>query len=239
MAFMDVLPDPDRRILDSGKGGNNTSPQTGTAGPGFASVKFASIQPTMVSRTNGGRVVTRAQATQYWKIELSYNPLTRAEFEPVNSFLMSKQGRLTPFYVVLPQYDTPRSLFTTTVRTDENATSGATKVRVDGFTAAGDAGPRPGDLFTVIDTTNSNHVKAYMVTRVETSADNNGSLATGEITDRIIHFNPPLTYAVGDNTALNFTNPRIRVISQKNAQEYSLSTDNLFNFSLSLEEALP
>ena len=77
-----------------------------------------------------------------------------------------------------------------------------------------------------------------MVTRVETSADNNGTTGLGN-TDRIIHFNPPLTYAVGDNTALNFTNPRIRVISQKNAQEYSLSTDNLFNFSLSLEEALP
>lgn len=234
---MDVLPDPNRRILDSGKGGNNGSPQTGTTGPGFASVKFASIQPTMVSRTNGGRVVTRAQATQYWKIELSYNPLTRAEFEPVNSFLMSKQGRLTPFYVVLPQYDTPRSLFATTVSTDENATSGATKVKVDGFGSAGAAGPRPGDLFTVTDTTNSNHVKAYMVTRVETSTDYEGTAPAA--TERVIHFNPPLTYAVGNDTTLNFTNPRIRVISQKNAQEYSLSTDNLFNFSLSLEEALP
>jgi hypothetical protein len=238
MAFMDVLPDPNRRILDSGKGGNNTSsPTTGTAGPGFASVKFASVQPTMVSRTNGGRVVTRAQATQYWKIDISYNPLTRAEFEPVNSFLMSKQGRLTPFYVVLPQHDNPRSGFTTIVRTDEAATSGATKVKVDDFGNATAAGPRPGDLFTVTDTTNSNHVKAYMVTRVETNTDYEGIQPAAA--ERVIHFNPPLTYSVGDNTVLNFTNPRIRVISQKNAQEYSLSTDNLFNFSLSLEEALP
>jgi hypothetical protein len=163
----------------------------------------------------------RAQATQYWKIDISYNPLTRSEFEPVNSFLMSKQGRLTPFYVVLPQHDNPRSGFTTIVSTAEAATSGATKVKVDDFGNATAAGPRPGDLFTVTDTTNSNHVKAYMVT------------------ERVIHFNPPLTYSVGDNTVLNFTNPKIRVISQKNAQEYSLSTDNLFNFSLSLEEALP
>jgi hypothetical protein len=70
MAFMDVLPDPNRRILDSGKAGSNTSsPITGTTGPGFASVKFASVQPTMVSRTNGGRVVT---STSYSVLENRY-----------------------------------------------------------------------------------------------------------------------------------------------------------------------
>ena len=148
------------------------------AGPGFASVKFSSNQPTMVSRTNGGKVVTRSQATQYWQINISYNPLTRDEFEPVNSFLMSRQGRLSPFYVVLPQYAVSRnSTFATyaasnTISTVGATNSGATKLTAQGFNVTDS--PRPGDLFTIEDTENSNHVKAYMITRVETNADYDG-----------------------------------------------------------------
>ena len=50
--YMDILPDPTTRVLDSGLAGVNTSgSETGTAGPGFASVKFTSKQPTIVDRT--------------------------------------------------------------------------------------------------------------------------------------------------------------------------------------------
>lgn len=237
MAYMDILPDPDRKIMNSGKQ-NDVS---GTAGPGFASVKFSSNQPTMVSRTNGGRVVTRSQATQYWEIDINYNPLTRDEFEPVNSFLMSRQGQLSPFYVVLPQYAVSRnSIFATyaasnTISTVGVTNSGATKLTAQGFNSSNS--PRPGDIFTVSDSNNSNHIKAYMITRVETNADYEGTQPTN--TQRIIHFNPPMIYQSVNNTTLNFTAPKVRVISKKNTQEYSLGTNNLYQFSLSLEEALP
>lgn len=240
MAFMDILPDPDRKILPSGKQNDST----GTPGPGFASVKFASNQPTMVSRTNGGRVVTRSQAVQNWTIDISYNPLTRAEFEPINSFLMSKQGRLTPFYVVLPQYNDPQdSTFAaylntspSTVQVKAIPNSGATSVLVDGLSAISGS-PKPGDLFTVTDPNNSNHVKTYMVTRVETQSDNENPVSAAD--ERRIHFNPPLIFSLSNNTILNFLEPKIRVIQKNDLQEYSLGTNNLFQFNLSLEEALP
>ena len=237
MAYMDILPDPDRKIMNSGKQDNSL----GTAGPGFASVKFSSNQPTMVSRTNGGKVVTRSQATQYWQINISYNPLTRDEFEPVNSFLMSRQGRLSPFYVVLPQYSVSRnSTFATyaasnTISTVGATNSGATKLTAQGFNTTDS--PRPGDLFTIEDTENTNHVKAYMITRVETNADYDGNQPT--TIQRIIHFNPPMIYSSGTTTTINFTAPKVRVISTKNVTDYSLGTNNLYQFNLSLEEALP
>lgn len=239
MAYMNILPDPDRKILPSGKQNNST----GTAGPGFASVKFTSNQPTMMSRTNGGRVVTRSQATQHWSIDISYNPLTRAEFEPVNTFLLSRQGRLNPFFVVLPQYeDTQDSTFSTylavpnTISVDGATNSGATKMTIDGLSGASGS-PKPGDIFTITDSANSNHVKAYMVTRVETNSDYDTTQPAAD--ERIIHFNPPLVYSVADNATVNFSTPQIRVIPKGDTQEYSLGTNNLFQFSLSLEEALP
>lgn len=239
MAYMDILPDPSRKILPSGIQNNST----GTAGPGFASVKFTSTQPTMMSRTNGGRVVTRSIATQYWKIDISYNPLTRAEFEPINSFLMSKQGRLTPFYVILPQYEDPQdSTFSTyagqnTISVDGAANSGATDMKIDGLSGSSGS-PKPGDMFTITDSNNSNHLKIYMVTRVETASDNDVTPDPGA-DERIIHFNPPLVYSVSDNATVNFKSPKVRVIKSGDTQEYSLGSNNLFQFSLSLEEALP
>lgn len=238
MAYMNILPDPDRKILPSGKQNDST----GTAGPGFASVKFTSNQPTMMSRTNGGRVVTRSQAKQHWSLDISYNPLTRAEFEPVNTFLLSRQGRLNPFFVVLPQYDdTQDSTFSTyigsnTISVDGSANSGATDMKIDGLSGSSGS-PKPGDMFTITDPENSNHVKAYMVTRVETNSDFDTTQPAAD--ERIIHFNPSLIYFVPDNATINFSSPKIRVIPRNDVQEYSLGTNNLYQFNLSLEEALP
>ena len=84
-------------------------------GPGFSSVKFSSERPVSVSRTNSGRVISRAIVGQRWKMSISYNPMTRAQFEPIYSFLQAR-GRLTPFFVVLPQYrDTRYSSFNDTM----------------------------------------------------------------------------------------------------------------------------
>ena len=76
MAFMDILPDPIRKIKDSGVQNNST----GNAGPGFVTVKLGSNMPTTMTRTNGGRVVLRGLATHNWDIDITYNQLTRAEF---------------------------------------------------------------------------------------------------------------------------------------------------------------
>ena len=238
--YMDILPDPNTRILDSGLAGVNTvGSETGSTGPGFASVKFSSKQPTIVDRTRGGRVITRSVAGQNWDIAISYNPLTRAEFDPINSFLMAMQGSLKPFFVYLPQYSAFNAANTS------NAVLAADGVAVPAgrtymkITYGGAGTPQPGDIFNIIDTNNSNHLKTYMVTRYETNASHDtdiGALSSGQ---KRLSFNPPLQYEVSNGAELEFTKPKIRVISTGKTQEYSLNTDNLYKFSLKLEEALP
>jgi hypothetical protein len=239
MALIDTLPDPIRKVQDSG----DWDDVNGTAGPGFASVRFRSIMPTSMSRTNGGRVITRSLATHNWEIDITYNPLTRDEFEPVHAFLMSRQGLLLPFYVVLPQYESSRSsTFAAYVITSPSyprmagaVSAGASNFLVSLPAVAGN--PRPGDVFNIVDTANSNHLKTYMVTRVESTSD--WVTADPGSTQRRIHISPPLMYTVSSGSVLDFSSPRIRVVSKGESNEYSLGTNNLYQFSVTLEEALP
>tara|TARA_B110000014_G_C20124162_1_gene597433 strand:+ start:707 stop:1528 length:822 start_codon:yes stop_codon:yes gene_type:complete len=103
--FADQLPDPNYRIDWYGSGGGTT----GDLGPGFASVKLTNDQKMLVNRTNSQRVLARSVAAQKWKIDITYHPMTRAEFEPVYSFLLRQNGPLTPFFVSLPQYRVPQN----------------------------------------------------------------------------------------------------------------------------------
>ena len=57
---------------------------------------------------------------------------------------------------------------------------------------------------------------------------------TGE---RGIYFTPNLQRDVSINSFIVYLQPKIRVILKNDIQEYSLGTNNLYTFSLNLEEA--
>ena len=54
-----------------------------------------------------------------------------------------------------------------------------------------------------------------------------------------IYCSPNILYDVTDDSVLNFESPEIRVIQSGDVREYNLGTNNLYSFSLNLEEALP
>lgn len=239
--YLNILPDPNNPIGDAGQSLAVVS--GGSLGPGYASVQLSSEQPTMIDRTNSGRVVARALVGHKWNVQIGYNPMTRAEFEPVYNFLLHKRGRLRPFYVSLPQYRAPQdSSFALFVQSATLTIDGAQTAGVDTFemssatTLAG--APKPGDLFTIADSADSNHTKAYMVTRVETNA-NYQSGDRPSTSQYRIHFTPGLQRSTTNGAEVVFNNPLIRVILAQDIQEYSLGTNNLYSFSLKLEEAQP
>jgi len=232
-AFANRLPDPAYKITEAGD--NHSS---GTAGPGFASVKFTSEQPVSISRTNSGRVISRAIVGHRWKINISYNPMTREEFEPVYSFLLEKRGRLKPFFISLPQYNSPRTSTSGTISVDGAITAGASNFKVDGFGSV-TGGLRPGDMFN-FNSSNSNHKKAYQITRVLTNSDYLTGGTQPATDERIYYVTPPIEKAVEDNATIDYgSDTLIRVVQAADVQEYNLGTNNLYEFSLSLEEAQP
>jgi len=232
-SFTDRLPDPNWGVNDAGDGHATSFVE----GPGFATVKFTSNQPTSFSRTNSGRVTTRAIVGQYFSINISYNPMTRAQFEPVYNFLMEKRGRLKPFYVVLPQYKDPQTATSGTISVQGSITSGDSNFLIDGMDAAS-GGLKPGDVFNFTDASDSNHKKVYQIVRVASSTDKLASDSTLNTTDeRRLYVVPPVQKDVTDNSTIDYGDPMFRVVQNKDVQEYSLGTNNLYTFSLSLEEA--
>ena len=109
--YQDTLPDPNNLISTAG-----ANDGTGSTGPGYSAVDLISDQKTILSRTNSQRVSARSIAGHKWNIDIKYNPMTLAEFNPIYTFLLQRNGAIHPFYVSLPQYRTPQdSTFSTFV----------------------------------------------------------------------------------------------------------------------------
>ncbi|MDA9581388.1 hypothetical protein N9R80_00190 [bacterium] len=98
-----LLPDPNNPINDAGQ-----ADASGIAA-GFISVSLNSEFKTVSTFTNSGRLITSSSGGHKWSVNVSYNPLTREDFEPVYNFLAHKKGRLTPFFMELPQNLLPRN----------------------------------------------------------------------------------------------------------------------------------
>ena len=267
MAVQDTLPDPNYKRYHDGS--DNAS---GTAGPGFASIKLTNDQRVLTSRTNSQRVLARAIAGQKWKIDINYNPMTQAEFAPVYAFLLAKQGPINSFFVSLPQYRAPQNSTWAT-----HAASGTISPRVEGAVVAGKSqiimqaydhasigehssmpvwnptddegyiypnGPAPGDMITFEDSADATHTKAYLITAAEMTPDDNSVNA-----DQVrLTITPPLVKNVSNHAHIVLGNkryqvttvlvPKIKVIMPQPLSTYTLNKDNLYSFSLKLEEYL-
>tara|TARA_R110001592_G_scaffold113761_1_gene313057 strand:+ start:78 stop:812 length:735 start_codon:yes stop_codon:yes gene_type:complete len=235
--FLDLLPDPTNPIGISGQALATSS--GGTNGPGFASVQFSSEAPIQMSRTNSGRVVTRAIAGHKWTININYNPMTREQFEPVFNFLLEKNGRLNPFFVKLPQQASSRNAAfvsaNPTITTATTAAAGTGFLLQAGHSTTEATQPQPGDMFTIADSNDSLHTKAYRVTRVLSNATYQSGGTQPSTSQRLVYFTPHLQRAVAQGATCDYT-PVIRVMLKEDVQSYSLGTNNLFEFTLNLEE---
>lgn len=214
---MDILPDPVNKINAAGETDAN-----GEAGPGFASISFKSSYQTQVSKTISGRGVIASPGSHNWEFDIKYNPLTRDEFEPVASFLEDRGGRYKPFYVILPQYSTSRdNQLSGTIQVSGSHQAGSTIItyggKISGDFSKGD--------FINFSSSDAFHVKAYKIVAIPNSSS--------------IKISPPLARDVPNGSTIVYNNPKFRVIMKADILEYSLDTDNLYQFALSLEEIQP
>tara|TARA_B100000902_G_scaffold12145_1_gene14761 strand:- start:3073 stop:3816 length:744 start_codon:yes stop_codon:yes gene_type:complete len=243
--LQDVLPDPNyKRYFDG------TKDTSGTTGPGFAQIKLNNDQKILATRTNSQRLIARAIAGQKWKIDINYNPMTLEEFSPVYSFLLEKQGPMSPFFISLPQYRVPQNstwastvtstspVYTHRINESNGYAAGISKVLVDGdnsYSPTTTNIPKPGDMCTFDD---ANHKKAYLITAVEINAKyQTGTIQPGATEFRMT-LSPPLVKAVVNNAAIQFSVPLIKVVMPQPLGSYELNKDNLYSFNLKLEEYL-
>jgi len=237
-SFSDLLPDPNNKINSAG-----ASDSSGTAGPGFAKIKFTSDNNTQVSRTISGRGVTASPSFHKWSFDINYNPMTRDEFDPVASFLESRRGRLNPFYVILPQHSKPKNtafanFCATNIITASTTVAGSPTLMINASTTILGS-PSVGDFFTITDSSDANHKKTYKVIRVEDNTTYQTGTTAPTTLQKRVWTQPPIARAVASGSVVTFINPKFRVIQKGDTLEYDLDTDNLYQFSLSLEEIQP
>ncbi len=237
--FANILPDPAHPITDAG----DTS-VSGTPGPGFSAVNFSSVTDTQVSRTVSGRGVSRDGGSQHWEFSISYNPMFRPQFDPIDTFLAGRNPRRDPFYVILPQYSKPKTpAFATFAAANVINIAGAQLAGASQIlmSCAADFSSfaRPGDMFTITDGADFNHQKVYKITAVETNAYYQAATTQPTVKQMRVKISPPLQRDTANLSVVNFIEPKFRVITKSDVQEHSLNTDNLYSFSLALEEFMP
>ena len=66
-----------------------------------------------------------------------------------------------------------------------------------------------------------------------------GDSSLDQTNERRYYVVPSIEKGVTSGSSLVYTNPLIRVINTSDVFEYNLGTNNLFQFSLNLEEAQP
>lgn len=237
-AFNNRLPDPTFSVNDAGALG------AGTYGPGFANVTVSSNRPAQVSRTISGRGIHRETGAHHWELSINYHPMRRDQFDTVASFLDRRNGRMNPFFVVLPQNSKPKdAAFAAFAAINPITVAGAHVAGVStlmmGAAAALEGSAKPGDYFTINDPNDVNHLKAYKVTAVETYATYQTGTTRPTVNQMRVHTLPPLTKYVASGAVINWIDPKFRVIQKGDVQEYQLNTDNLYQYQLALEEIQP
>ena len=238
--FLDTIPDPNFKINTAG-----IEDAGGAAGPGFVTMNVRLRSPIGKNNSIKGRTTLSARTRPLWQLDIRYNPLTQVEFAPVYNFTTEKRGSLKPFYVSVPQYKAPKDATFAAFVTGTTITSGITEVAgsssLEITNAAwstntyGSGLPKAGDIFTITDSTDSLHTQVYMISHIDTYAVNDTLPTSGSIR---LHFFPGLQRGTPSGSTITFDNPLFRVTQTQDIQEYELGNDNLYTFSLKLEEAL-
>ncbi len=191
--------------------------------PAFSSLVVSSVQPTLVSRTISGRRQARQIAGQFFAMTATFPPMTRAEFAPIDAFIMKQRGQYETFTLVLP-----------VLSTAQGSPAGTPLIRgadQTGRTLATDGWTGGVAIFKAGDYIKFDHDKVYKVVADVTS--NASSSADTPIT-----IEPALITSPADNSAITHTNIPFTVSLTTGVQEIATGASGMFTFEVDFAEAL-
>jgi len=192
--------------------------------PVATSANIRSLQNTIVSVTTSGRKQARQIDGQRFAITLQFPNMTRAEFAPIQAFVMKQRSRLENFTVIPPTVKNALGVASTVISTNASVSAGATTCTVDGMTTSTNGILKAGDYFRF-----TGQEKVYMAVE-DLDSDGYG--------EGILTFEPPLRENVNDDTALVYDNVDFTVSLTNDIQEFNIGTQEYFNYEIDLVEVL-
>jgi hypothetical protein len=192
--------------------------------PAPRDVAISSNQNTIVTTTASGRRQARQIDGQKFRLRIRFPVMTRAEFAPINAFIMKQRSQMESFQYVPPTIDDSLGVASGVISVNGSVSAGATSCSIDGMANSTSGIFKAGDYFRF---TGQN--KVYMVVA---DVNSNGSGA-GTLT-----FEPPLRANVSDNTVLIYSNVDFTVGLTGDIQEFTIGTENYFQYEVDLIEVL-
>jgi len=188
------------------------------------SVAISSEQNTIVSVTTSGRRQARQIDGQKFRLRVSFPPMTRTEFAPINAFIMKQRSQLESFTYAPPTISTPLGVASGTILVNGAISAGATSCSIDGMANSTTGVFKAGDYFRF-----TGQTKVYMVV---SDVSSNGS-GQGTLT-----FEPPLRSNVADNAVIIYSGVDFTLGLTNDIQEFNIGTENLFQYEVDLIEVL-
>jgi len=192
--------------------------------PAPRDVAISSNQNTIVTTTASGRRQARQIDGQKFRLRIRFPVMTRAEFAPINAFIMKQRSQMESFQYVPPTIDDSLGVASGVISVNGAISAGATSCSIDGMANSTSGVFKAGDYFRF---TGQN--KVYMVVA---DVNSNGSGA-GTLT-----FEPPLRANVADNAVLIYSNVDFTVGLTGDIQEFTIGTENYFQYEVDLIEVL-
>jgi hypothetical protein len=192
--------------------------------PAPRNANIRSQQTTIVSVTTSGRKQARQIDGQKFAITLEFPTMTRAEFAPIQAFIMKQRSRLENFTIVPPTVKNALGVASGTISVDGALTAGTTTATIDGMAVYTNGILKAGDYFRF-----TGQDKVYMAVE-DLNANGSGS---GTLT-----FEPPLRANVIDDVALIYDNVDFTVSLTNDVQEFDVGVQEYFNYEIDLIEVL-
>ena len=190
--------------------------------PAPSALKIQSYQPTRVSLSHNLRRSVRTNGAQRWVITADWVGLTRAQFAPIQAFVLAQRGQWDTFTAALPAHKLPQGVATGTPVVN-GANQQGRSLATRGWTANLVGVMKAGDFLGI-----AGQTKVYMVT-----ADANSD-STGSVT---LLIEPALLMVPSDNVSLVVRNVPLTLAMGGDTLESAVAPGSIYNFSLQLVEA--
>ena len=194
------------------------------ASPAPRDVAISSNQNTIVTTTASGRRQARQIDGQRFRLRLRFPVMSRSEFAPILAFIMKQRSQMESFQYTPPTIDDPLGVATGTISVNGAVSAGVTSVAINGMANSTNGVFKAGDFFRF-----TGQTKVYMVVA---DVDSNGS---GEGT---LTFEPPLRGNISDDTVIVYGNVDFTVGLTGDIQEFTIGTENYFQYEIDLIEVL-
>ena len=190
--------------------------------PAPSALKIQSYQPTRVSLSHNLRRSVRTNGAQRWVITADWVGLTRAQFAPIQAFVLAQRGQWDTFTAALPAHKLPQGVATGTPLV-RGANQQGRSLATRGWTANLAGVMKAGDFLGI-----AGQTKVYMVT-ADANSDSTGSAT--------LVIEPALLAIPSDNANLAVRNVPFTLALGGDTLESAVAPGGIYNFSLQLVEA--